>query len=77
MERLGPSRIDREEFAQQAFRSTHDEVDRLPAQLRGAVVTGALGRMTVQQALALIDSGQRSGHLEPHDAFLAFSGQPF
>lgn len=77
MLRLGPSRLTPEEFASQAFRSTHDQVDRLPAQLRGAVITGALGRMTVEQALALIDSGERSGELEPHDAFLAFSGQPF
>lgn len=75
--RLGPSLLTAEEFASQAFRSTHAKVDRLPAQLRGAVVGRVFGPKTADDMLDLIESGERSPDLEPHDAFLAFSGQPF
>lgn len=75
--RLGPSRLTAEEFANQAFRASHAAVDRLPAQLRGAVITRLWGEKSVNDMLALMASGERSAELEPHDAFLAFSGQPF
>lgn len=70
--RLGPAQVTPETFANQAFRTTADRLARLPAQWRGAV---AFGRFTVDQALAAIGDGPCV--LEPHDAFLAFSGQDF
>lgn len=68
--RLGPARVTPEVFANQAFRTTADALARLPAQWRGAVV---FGRLSVDGALT------KGGDavLEPHDAFLAFSGQEF
>ena len=70
--RLGPAQVTPETFANQAFRSTADRLARLPAQWRGAV---ALGRLTVEGAIAAIGDGPCT--LDPHDAFLAFSGQDF
>lgn len=75
--RLGPSRLTAEDFAQQAFRTTHAKLDRLPAQCRGAIVGRVFGPRTADDFLGDIDRGERSGELEPHDAFLAFTGQPF
>lgn len=71
--RLGPARITPESFAAQAFRSSAEALSRLPAQWRGAVVFRRVA--SVDEALAKIGNGPN--HLEPHDAFLAFSGQDF
>ncbi len=71
--RLGPAQITPEAFASQAFRTSADKLERLPAQYRGAVVFRRFE--TVDDALAHI--GDASAHLEPHDAFMAFSGQDF
>jgi hypothetical protein len=69
--RLGPARITPEAFANQAFRSTAEALARLPAQWRGAVVFQRVP--SVDAAVAKIGNGPCT--LEPHDAFLAFSGQ--
>lgn len=71
--RLGPAQITPEAFANQAFRTSADKLDRLPAQYRGAVVLRRF--QTVDEALEKI--GDASVYLEPHDAFMAFSGQDF
>ncbi len=70
--RLGPAQVSPESFANQAFRTTADALARLPAQWRGAVV---FGRFTIDSALAAL--ADRPPTLEPHDAYLAFTGQDF
>ncbi len=70
--RLGPAQITPEAFASQAFRTSADKLNRLPAQYRGAVVLGRF--KTVDEAL---EHAGDSAHLEPHDAYLAFVGQDF
>lgn len=71
--RLGPARITPESFAAQAFRSTAQALSRLPAQWRGAVVFRRVA--SVEDALAKIGTGPHT--LEPHDAYVAFTGQDF
>lgn len=71
--RLGPAQITPEAFAFQAFCTSADKLARLPAQYRGAVVFRRFP--TVDAALAHI--GDTPTTLEPHDAFMAFSGQDF
>lgn len=65
------------DVAFQVFRTTKDKMDRLPAQLRLAIVHRVRAGITADTALAQIDSGEESGVLEPHDAFLASIGQDF
>ncbi len=75
--RLGPSVVSPADVAHQVFRCPVDVMDRLPAQLRLAIVHHVRPGLTAASALALIESGEESGVLEPHDAFLASTGQDF
>lgn len=70
--RLGPAQVTPETFANQVFRTTADALARLPAQWRGAVVCRSV---KFDDALAAV--AEEPCTLEPHDCFLAFSGQDF
>ncbi len=75
--RLGPSVVSPADVAQQIFRTTAEVMDRLPAQLRLAIIHHVRPDLTADKAIALIDSGEESAVLEPHDAFLASIGQDY
>jgi hypothetical protein len=75
--RLGPSVVSPADVAHQVFRCTPEMMNRLPAQLRLAIVHHVRPDFTAEKAIALIDSGEESAVLEPHDAFLASIGQDY
>lgn len=72
--RLGPAQVTPEVFAHQAFRTSLENLNRLPLPWRGMVVTA---RAEADDVLARIDRGEIATAWEPNDVFLAYCGQEF
>ena len=73
--RLAPAALDWDGFARCVYRSTPDQVRRLPVQWRGYALQNLHRGESVELLLERIDRGAMSGTYDPQGAFDAFQGQ--